>query len=948
MSQLPDQIGPYTITREIGRGGMGVVYLAHDTKLDRDVAIKALPVELADDPDRLARFEREAKTLAALNHPHIASIYGLEEVEEKRFLILEYVSGETLDERLERGPIPVVEALTLALQIAEAVEAAHAQGIIHRDLKPANIKFTGSGGEGDDDDSLKVLDFGLAKALGDEAASGSSAETIAHSPTIMGSPSIPGVVLGTAGYLSPEQARGRPVDTRTDIFSFGCVLYEMLTGDTAFGGETVADAIGATLHKNIDFKRLPSDTPRYVRHMLQRCLERDRKKRLRDIGDIRIELENAINTFGQDDADTTSQSQSRGNPNAAMVAVVALVMIVLGVLLGRQLGITPNTGVAHLTIPPPPGYQIRHSGDLAGPAAVSPDGSSVVFSASAAGEPSRLWVRQLDEPDARMIPRTDGAMFPFWSPDSRSIGFFTRDKLRRVDLNTDTIITVCDASQARGGAWTHDGRMIISPTFSGPLMIVSDSGGEPTVLTTYDSEQHTTHRWPQVLPDGKRFLYFAGHRDPTRREEQGIYLATLDGTEPRRLIRCNFGGQYVDGWLLFVRDDVLLASRVDLDSATLTGEIRVLTRDIAIDQTTWHGQFSASAEGTLVFNRRAAGTEIDPYISSGLASGGSEADMLTNFDRTGRATQHFADGLPIASIALSPDGLQLSLEIQTQDGTSDLWLYPTSYSPNPGDPEEKERIGDVVMTPNPNHFTFLQGTESTVVWSPDSDEIIFVRIDGPEGTDGIYRKRVEGGPEELLHADPELTVYPLDWTRDGKYIIFKRGSWEDADIDDIWALPLDGGDPFPLIQTPAADREAQVSPDGRWLAYTSKQSGRAEVYVIPFAPDSPESARLRQRQVSLNGGRDPQWNSDGSELYYISDTGMLLTVPVNSTEQSFELERPITLFQTPWETGIYYAVYPRRDTGNDTFVFMDNRQSSYTPISVILNWQQLLAEDDAP
>ncbi len=479
-------------------------------------------------------------------------------------------------------------------------------------------------------------------------------------------------------------------------------------------------------------------------------------------------------------------------------------------------------------------------------------------------------------------------------------------------------------------------------------MIVSDLGGEPTILTTIDREQHTTHRWPQVLPDGNRFLYFAGHRNPTRRGEQGIYLATLDGAEPRRLTRCNFGAQYVDGWLLFVRDDVLLASRVDLDSATLTGEIRVLTRDIASDQTTWHGQFSASAEGTLVFNRRAAETEFDPYINSGLASGGSEADMLTMFDRTGRATRHFADGMPIGHIALSPDGYQLSLEVQTRDGTSDLWLYPTSWSPNPSDPEEKERIGDVVMTPNPIHFTFLEGTETNAVWSPNSDEIIFVRLDGPEGTDGIYRKRVEGGPEELLHADPELTVFPLDWTRDGKYIIFKRGSWEPADIDDIWALPLDGGDPFPLVQTPASDREARVSPDGRWLAYTSKLSGRPEVYVIPFTPDSPESARLRQRQVSLNGGRDPQWNNDGTELHYISDTGMLMAVPVNSTEQSSEFERPITLFQTPWETSIYYAVLPPDDDRLSGFVFMDNRQSPDTPISVILNWQQLLAEDDAP
>jgi Tol biopolymer transport system component len=737
------------------------------------------------------------------------------------------------------------------------------------------------------------------------------------------------------------------VDTRTDIFSFGCILYEMLTGITAFGGETVADAIGATLHKDIDFEKLPPDTPRFVRHVLRRCLERDRKKRLRDIGDARIELEIAINAPESDEPRATMVTPPPRSPIIALVSIVALAMIVVAWIVGRSMSVSSPAGVAHLTIPPPPDHQIRYSGDLAGPAAVSPDGRSVVFSALTPGEPLRLWIRSLDAPDAREVAGTDEAMFPFWSPDGRSVGYFTRNKLRRVDLSTDTNLTICDVQEPRGGAWTPDGRMIFAPRFAGSLMIVSDSGGEPTELTTLDREQHTTHRWPQVLPDGNQFIYFAGHRDPTRRDEQGIFLATLDGAEPRQLTRCKFGARYVDGWLLFIREDVLLASRVDLDNARLTGDVRVLLRGIAVDPSTWHGQFSASAGGTMVFNRRAAGTEDDPGLGSGLGSIGGEADMLTMFDNTGRATRHYAEGLPIEHIALSPDGYQVVLSLETRDGTGDLWLLPTAYSPNPTDPEEKERIRAAVMTPNPHRLTFLEGTESRTVWSPGGDEIAFARHDGPDGTDGIYRKRIDGGPETLLLADPELTVYPVDWTRDGKYIIYKRGVWQSSDIDDIWALPLEGGEPFPLVETPAMDIRGMVSPDGRWLAYSSKQSVRTEVYVIPFAPAWPESARDRKWQVSLNGGREPKWSHDGSTLYYISDSGMLLSVPVNATDQTFEFQRPVSLFQTPWDTAIYYDVFPPADVMQN-FVFMDTRQAPDTPISVILNWQELLAEDDAP
>jgi len=934
----PTRIGSYEVIREIGRGGMGVVSLARDTRLDRDVAIKALPDDLAENADRLMRFEREAKLLASLNHPNVASVYGLEELDGRRYLILEFIKGETLDERLSRGAIPIDDVLRIAIQIARAVEAAHEKGIIHRDLKPANIMCTSVH---DDDQTIKVLDFGLAKAFDD-----GSDDTVDSSESLtvvrMHSPTIPGVILGTAGYLSPEQARGRPVDKRTDIFSFGCVLYEMLAGRAPFPGETAADAIGAMLHENADLARLPAEVPPAARRVLERCLQRDRSRRLRDIGDARIELESALDE-PWDAAAAPGRSLRRG-PIVALVAVMGVLLVMIGVLAGRRMGAEPAASVVHLAIPPPPGRQIRHAGDLAGPAAVSPDGSTVAFAAAAPDEPQRLWLRRLHEPDAREIPGTEGAMFPFWSPDGRSVGFFTREELRRVDLDSGNVATVCEAREGRGGAWTHDGRIIFAPAFTGPLHVVADSGGEDEPLTTMDRTQHTTHRWPTVLPDGERFLYYAGNSDPLHREAQGIYLATLDGAAPRRLARCEVGGQYADGWLLFVRESVLLASRVDLDEARLTGEVRVVTRDVAADRSTWHGQFSVTA-GTLAFNRHVS-TTTDERRRTGVPAGGYEADVLTSVDRTGRPGTHYADGLPMEYFAISPDGYSLALSVQSRDGTTDIWHYPTAFNPLPRDPKDRDRVSSVVMTPNPRRLTFLEGSEGRAVWAPDSKRFAFARHHCPDGTAGIYVKHLDGGSEELLLAATDEVVYPDDWTRDGKHLIYIKGTWLPSEADTIWAMPLDGGDHVPLVETHTRDWMARVSPDGRWLAYASRRTVRREVYVIPFAPAWPADARERQWQISLTGGRQPVWSDDGTELFYISDTGTLMAVPVTATEQTFAFGASAALFPTAYDAGREYGVFPPGAIAK--FVFMEMRHASDTPVSVVLNWQQLLEMNAAP
>ena len=516
--------GPYEITAKIGAGGMGEVYRARDTKLDRDVALKILPDAFASDPERLARFEREAKTLAALNHPHIAHIHGLEESDGVRALVLEFVDGPTLADRIAQGPIPINEALTIARQIAEALEAAHEQGIIHRDLKPANIKVRTDG-------TVKVLDFGLAKAL-DPTSAGTA--DVTASPTIT-APALMtgvGVILGTAAYMSPEQARGQAVDRRTDIWAFGCVLFEMITGRRVFPGATISDTIAAVLERSPDWTALPPATPPPVRHVLARCLEKDPKQRWRDIGDVRIELDDAEAWRPQ--TDSASPKTSRAGERAAWALLVALTAAVAAV-------VTPVSRKA----PAPAEIRFNLLFPRGVPAdfaqlAISPDGQQIVVAPSfGVQQPTPLWLRPLASTSGRLLTGTEGASFPFWSPDGRSIGFFADQKLKRLDVHSEAIQILADAPVARGGAWQADGTILFAPDAAGPLFRVPATGGQPTVATQLETGQ-TDHRAPFILPDGKHFLYYARGTPQVR----GVHVARLDGTEMKRLLDADGAAVY--------------------------------------------------------------------------------------------------------------------------------------------------------------------------------------------------------------------------------------------------------------------------------------------------------------------------------------------------------------------------------------------------------------------
>ena len=929
-------VGPYRVEREIGRGGMGVVYLAVDTRLDRDVAIKALPAELASDAARLERFEREAKTLAQLSHPNLAGIYGVEEQEGARFLVLEYVPGETLADRLDRGALPLDDALEFAGQICAGVKAAHEAGVVHRDLKPANIKITSEG-------KAKVLDFGLARSDG-EAVSSSGLD-ISNSPTISSpvqhSPTIPGAIMGTAPYMSPEQARGRRVDKRTDIWSFGVVLYEMLTGIGPFHGETATDSIGAILHKDVDLGLLPKGTPVGVRRVLKRCLERDKAKRYRDIGDVGIDLTH-VREDGQGGAHAGGSER-----RVALwpMALAAVVLGVVGVIAGMQLGGGSHGGVAvRVSIEPPEGVEIRFSGDLSGPPVVSPDGRMVVFAAAREGEERRLWVRELGDITARELEDTEGALFPFWSPDSREVGYFTMDSLRRVDIASETVQRVCVAEQGRGGTWTEDGRIVFARRFRGGLWIVDEDGGTPTALTEIDEELHTSHRWPLVVPGTDRFVFLAVSARADERENNAIYVGDLDGGTPERLMRCDYRAEYHDGWLLFVRDDVLMAQRAELDSAELIGNPVVVAKDLAPDLSTWHGQFSASGAGALVYNRassRDAGRERERVTGYSWTV---EGDRISTFDEFGRVVTAYAVDTPMAEFSMSPDGQMLAVSVVSEDGYLDLWLSPTVWRPTQA--EVAVAVQQSLLSSAERRLTFFEGIEISPQWSPDSKEIIFRWDgDGAERPRGMYIIGVDGGEARLFRDNKGRDDYPVDWTDDGKYIIATYGTHLVSGDNDLWAIPVDGGEEIPLVTDPGADYAGQVSPDGKWLAYVANEPAR-NVYVIPFKPGWDGDAPSGKWLVSENGGTLPRWSKEGDQLFYISDASVLIQVEVETGGRTFLFSSPRAMFQSPWDIGRTYDLTPTSEDTSRTYTFLDSGERGDARIGVILNWQALLEEGE--
>jgi Tol biopolymer transport system component/predicted Ser/Thr protein kinase len=856
----------YEIVAPIGAGGMGEVYRARDTKLDRDVAIKVLPAVLAEDPERLARFEREAKVLASLNHPNIAQIYGVEE----RALVMELVAGETLE-----GPLPLDTTLNYARQIADALEAAHDKGIIHRDLKPANIMITPAG-------VVKVLDFGLAAV-----AQSSDPSNPANSPTLTISPTRAGMILGTAGYMSPEQARGKTVDKRADIWAFGVVLFEMLTGKPLFAGETVSDTLAHVLTKQPDWEQVPAK----VRRLLEACLQKDPRQRLQAIGDWRLML-------ADDAAIVTAPSRSRLGWLAWGIAALFL-LTTLAVSFVHFREKPPVAELLRFQIPAPEKVTLGNELSL------SPDGRRLAFTARGANGVTQIWVRSFDTLEARPLPGTEGADGLFWSPDSRFIGFGTVSKLKKVDALGGPVQSVCDLSGTfLGGAWAPDGTIIVGGLFR-PVMRVPEAGGTPAPITALDPARQEAYQGnPSFLPDGRHFVYARGSLG-----NGGIYLGSLDAKPEQQDSKQLATSQYPApvyarshdpalGYVLFEQEGSLMALPFDARRLAPAGAAVPIAESIVSGGTVGGASYSASATGVLAFRTG--------------RSGGSDTQLLW-FDRQGKQLGQIGPPAPYGDIQLSPDGKLVLVDQSLQH----LWFADPARGVfsrvNPGD---------------------IQEYSSAI--SPDG-RVAFTY--GPGGVLGdIYVKLANGaGAPELLVKSATMK-HPNHWSLDGRYLIYDDHTKQHQDL---WIVPMSGGKtgdhkPIPFLVTPADETFGQFSPDTRWIAYSSDESGRREVYVQGFVPDHVPAAGVGKWQISTAGGDKPRWRRDGKELYYIAPDGKMMAVPIKSTATTFEPGVAIPLFETHVISFVPYDVAPDGRFLLNTV--KEDPAANTSPITVVLNW----------
>ena len=859
------KFGPYEIETPIGKGGMGEVYRARDTKLKRPVALKVLPDVFALDPGRMNRFQREAEVLASLNHPNIAHIYGVEE----RALAMELVEGETL-----AGPLPIETALNYAKQISEALEYAHERGVIHRDLKPANIKITPEG-------VVKLLDFGLAKATEDPAASADAS----NSPTLtLGATSV-GAIMGTAAYMSPEQAGGKIADRRSDIWSFGAVLYEMLSGKQTFAGESVSGTLAAVLKVDPDWSALPQDTPASILRLLRRCLTKDRRRRLQAIGEARIVVEDQL-ANPQSEAEVAKRAEAPTSKLPWILAAAGIAAaLIVSVLHFRAQPAVERT--QRYSIALPENTTNIHS------FALSPDGRYVAIAAAVNGK-RELWLRSLDAFAAQPMPGTEDAMLPFWSPDSHHIGFFAQGKLKKIDATGGPALSICDAADGRGGSWNRDDVIVFSPS-GRSLQQVSAAAGVPADVTRANG----VFRFPVFLPDGRHFLYlFSGL--PV--EQDGVYLSSLDGKENRRILAQQSSVVFAAGHLLFIRQNTLMAEPFDAVRGQIVGEAFPVAESVSAITFFSFAPVSVSETGVLL------------YESAGVARN----NQLRWYDRGGKLLEALGAPGPVGEPAISPDEKSIVFR-RTAGARMDLWLRDLARGVE-------------------QRFTTDPSSNLAPLWSPRGDRIAFSsNHDG--GIVSLYQKAASGtGEEKKLPAIGNAMV-GSQWSRDGRFIVFQTQDFKTK--ADVWVIPMDGAErkPIAFLQSQFNELFGQLSPDGRWMAYTSDESGQREVYVQPFP------GAEGQKRISIAGGEQPRWRGDGRELFFVGGDGKMMAVAVKAVsgpKPDFEVEAPRPLFEAHLAQGAFQDAVFEYDVTADGKRFLVNTvaagSASTLLLNVVLNW----------
>jgi len=892
--QAGSRLGAYEIVGPLGAGGMGEVYRARDTRLHRDVAIKVLPDRLAADPDRLARFEREAQVLASLNHPHIAHIHGFEDWTTTRALVMELVEGDTIADRLARGAVPVDEAIRIARQLADALDAAHERGIIHRDLKPANVKVTPDG-------TVKVLDFGLAKAL--EPAGGDAM----NSPT-MTSPALmsrAGVILGTAAYMSPEQAKGAVVDKRADVWAFGCVFYEMLAGERVFEGDSITEMLAAVMRDPVRLERLPPATPPAIARLIARCLERDSKRRLRDIGEARIALDEAIARPHEG----VEQRHAAAAPASASSRVIPWAIAVLAIAVAGYFALRAAPAASRdsfeVEIGPPRDGQLLIDSN-SGNVLLSPDGTKIVFRAATPAR-NALYIRSLARDDTRPLEGTEDASYPFWAPDSRRLAFFASGKLKTLDTAAGLPQVIAEAQNGRGGSWGDDDVILFVPRGGGTVSRVAAGGGKAEVVTHLDTSRgENAHYWPQILPGGRKFLYFVR---AVRSESNGIYVAAMDGSGATRLVSSLSSGVYAPpldgrpGHLLWVQNSELLAQPFDVDRAALSGQPATVASGVRVLESQRGLLASVSRTGVLAW-----------------ASPRASLARLAWYDRDGRRrdTAPIEEG-DLQQPVLSPDGNRL-LYTRVANGTADIYLYDF--------PARSSRR----ITPSPDY-------DEQPMWSSDGADMLYSGSDRGEST--LMRVRLDGSvpPMELMRVASQMA--PLATSPDRRYVLFLKNT--PGSGDDIMLFPSD--DPkkiTPLVTGPANEGpNAAFSPDGRWLAFVSDRSGRPEVYVARFRGDQmPPVLAGEPIQITADGGvvLPRGWRPDGKEIVFTSLDGQMMAVPIEVHGETASAGRPVTLFRLPFNQS-NVAMSPN----GDRFLVSEYPYAAGQTIHVLTNWQYRLA-----
>jgi serine/threonine protein kinase/Tol biopolymer transport system component len=943
------QLGPYEILGPLGVGGMGEVYRARDTKLGREVALKVLPAAFASDPERMARFRREAQVLASLNHPNIAAVYGLEDgtlptdkpVEvhldpnsssrapvvvsgEPPALVMELVEGPTLSERLRQRRIELEDSLPIARQIAEGLEAAHDRGIIHRDLKPANIKIR-------PDAVVKILDFGLAKAIqGDPSSS-----DLQNSPTISYMSTMAGVILGTAAYMSPEQAKGKPLDRRTDVWSFGCVLFEMLSGKQAFVGETSSDILADVIRGEPRWQELPESTPPRLSELLRRCLQKDPKQRLQAIGEARIAVEQtlaelmvAANPSSTGTAPAPSgiaapaSSPSVINPasqifapppTAATVAAAPPTKNILPTIVALFFAALASwfayNYFAHLPKPapaivtqllPPDGETFALRGNYAGPPVLSPDGRFLAFVAATKDGVRHLWIRPLADPKLQMIANSDGATEPFWSPDSHSVAYFAAGKMYRVDVAGGSPRVVTDASNSRGGAWSPSGTILYGPNPALGLWTVPDSGGAGQPFTKPEAIVHTPNRrWPQFLPDGKHFLCFA--RSDVSASESGVFAGSLDGGPLKLVLHSDSSAVYAPpGYLLYVQGGVLVGQKFDARTLSVSGEPLPLAQHAEVNSIVYRGIVTASDNGILVY---------------GTGSGEQGSYSINWADREGKILGTVGDPAEYSDPRISHDGTKLAVSIDTGEGGNNIWVIDLVHGTR-------------------NRVTFGNGINAGSTWSPDDKSLIF--SSGRGGIYQLYQQPADGSGEAKRLTDSTTTEIAGYWSRDGKYLAYTVPN-PTSGANQIWILPLTGGaKPYPFIQGNYEALNPAISPDSKWLAFTSNETGHNEIYVVPLAGGA------GKWQISSGGGIEPRWSAAGDEIAYISPDGDLMAASIDSSANSIRVGNVAKLLHVGETSALTIFRYDVSPDSKRFLVLTVGTQAHTDPLTIVTNWPALL------